>query len=780
MIKNFFVTLFGLLLGLFLFAIGLITVAVLVTYPELPELSAVQNYQPREPLNIYSSDGILIGTYGDERREFTKISAFPDKLKNAVIAAEDKRFYEHFGVDLMGIARAALSNLAGGHPQGASTITQQVARNFYLTNERTLTRKFNEALLAYKIETTLTKDQILELYFNHIYLGQRAYGFASAARIYFNKEVRDLSLAEAAILAGLPKAPSAYNPIVNPERAKQRQLYILNNMLELGMISQAEYQEAKNEHLIYERNRVDINQSALYVAEMTRQEMYTRYGERAYTSGYNVYTTVNIKNQEEATRILRDHLEKHDSGVYRGAEQKLDFSNLDGDDFREEAEQFLSNTYTVRGRVPAIVIAASKKNGITAYMQGGKEVILTPEQMGKISSFINNQKIGDKAIQVGALIRLAYNQKTKKWFITQEPELQGALVSLDVNTGAVLALVGGYDYHEQAFNRATQGIRQPGSTFKPFVYSAALSQGMTDGTMVDAGTFSKGKWTVLGTEGSISLRQALTWSKNTVAIRITQAMGIPYARKYIQRFGFRSDQIPNALPLALGAGSATPLQMAEGYAVFANGGYKVTAYVLDKIMDARGNLIAQMKPFTAGNSAPQVIEPRNAYMMNSMLQDVVRKGTATAANSLGRSDLAGKTGTSNDAKDVWFVGYNPKIVTAVYLGYDKPRSLGAKVFGGTWALPVWIDYMRFALKGQKSMEFKKPKDVVRNNGEVSLQESQINTINGSSANENTPNVPLTSDDGKELPPLETPIPKAKINKPTTQVPVNTSPADELF
>ncbi|XXQ68797.1 penicillin-binding protein 1A [Neisseriaceae bacterium B1] len=723
MIKSFITTVLGLLLGLFLFAVGLVTVAILVTYPKLPALDAIQRYQPKEPLTIYSSDGVIIGTYGDERRAFTTIDQFPKVLKDAVIAAEDKRFYQHWGVDLTGVARAVISNAQGGSKQGASTITQQVARNFYLTNERTLTRKFNEALLAYKIEKNLTKDQILELYFNQIYLGQRAYGFAAAAKIYFNKPVQDLSLAEATILAGLPKAPSAFNPIVNPDRARLRQQYILNNMVELNMITPAERQKALDETLIYERHRLAIDQNSLYVAEMARQNLYERYGEDAYTQGLHVYTTVSIANQKAATTALRKALRNFDAGsAYRGAEQQFDLSKIQPEELDDELEQLLSNTYTVEGMVPAIVTRADKK-GIGVYLQGGQKFDIATANMGIARSAVGNKRLGDNALKVGSMIRV-FKPKSGRWTVVQQPLIQGALVSLDVNTGAIRAMVGGYDFHNKTFNRATQSIRQPGSTFKPFVYSAALSKGMKADTLVNDAPITIRGWSPQNSDGNyagmITLRSALTRSKNTVSVRILQAMGVKYARQYIQKFGFKEDQLPPSLSLALGSGSATPLQMAEGYAIFANGGYKVSAYVIDKIYDGKGNLRAEMQPLVARQNAPQVIDPRNAYVMTSIMRDVVQHGTAARANVLGRSDLAGKTGTTNDFKDAWFVGYSPKIVTAVYVGYDTPASMGRRGFGGTLALPIWIDYMRFALNNVAPSQFQVPSGVTQQNGEVEI------------------------------------------------------------
>ncbi|MGF6147540.1 Penicillin-binding protein 1A [Kingella potus] len=735
MIKKIFTTLLGLSIGFALFAVGLLAIAVLTTYPKLPSLDAVQNYQPKMPLTIYSADGKLIGSYGEERRAFTEIKEFPQVLKNAVIAAEDKRFYEHWGVDVIGVARAVISNIRGGAVQsGASTITQQVARNFYLTNERTLTRKFNEALLAYKIEQSLTKDQILELYFNQIYLGQRAYGFAAASQVYFNKPVQDLTLAEASMLAGLPKFPSAANPLVNPKRAKQRQEYILNNMVELGMITQNEKEAAFKEELHYERHVQDIDQTSLYVAEMARQELYEKYGDDAYTQGFKVYTTVDTDSQRVATNALRKTLRGFDrSSSYRGAEGQLDLGKDTDEDIEEAVGKYLSTMHAVDGLEPAVVIEASKSKGITAQTSGGEQVRLTPAQMGGARSAILNAKLEDAQIRPGAIIRL---QKTKNgWRIGQEPALQGALVALDARTGAVKALVGGYNFHSKNFNRATQALRQPGSSFKPFIYSAGLSRGMTAATLINddpisiPGAGRGGRpWTPKNSDGRydgpITLRQALTRSKNMVSIRILMAAGVNYTQQYIQKFGFKPNNHPANLSMALGAGASTPIQMAEGYAVFANGGYRVSAYVIDKIYDSQDHLKAQMQPLVAGENAPQVIDPRNAYIMYKMMQDVVKYGTARGALALGRSDIAGKTGTTNDNKDAWFVGFNPDIVTAVYIGFDKPRSMGRAGYGGTIALPVWVEYMRYALKGKPSTGMKVPGGMVLRGGEYFYKEHQ--------------------------------------------------------
>ena len=802
MIKKIFTTLIGLFIGLALFAVGLLAIAVLTTYPKLPSLDAVQNYQPRMPLMIYSSDGKLIGSYGEERRAFTEIKDFPQVLKNAVIAAEDKRFYDHWGVDVIGVGRAIIGNLtSGGVQSGASTITQQVARNFYLTNERTLTRKFNEALLAYKIEQSLTKDQILELYFNQIYLGQRAYGFAAASQVYFNKPVQELTLAEASMLAGLPKFPSAANPLVNPKRAKQRQEYILNNMVELGMITPEQKNAAFNEELHYERHVQDIDQTSLYVAEMARQELYEKYGEDAYTQGFKVYTTVDTDSQRVATNALRKTLRGFDRGsAYRGAEGYLELSKDTDEDTEEIVGKYLSTMHAVDGLEPAVVITASKNKGITAQITTGERIQLTPAQMGGARNAVLNAKLEETQIRPGAVIRV---QKVKGsgWRIAQEPALQGALVALDARTGAVRALVGGYNFHSKNFNRATQAMRQPGSSFKPFVYSAGLSKGMTAATLINdepisiPGAGRGGRpWTPKNSDGRydgpITLRHALTRSKNMVSIRILMATGVNYTQQYIQKFGFKPNNHPANLSMALGAGSSTPLQMAEGYAVFANGGYKVSAYVIDKIYDSQDHLKAQMQPLVAGENAPQVIDPRNAYIMYKMMQDVVKYGTARGALALGRSDIAGKTGTTNDNKDAWFVGFNPDIVTAVYIGFDKPRSMGRAGYGGTIALPVWVEYMRHALKGKPSTGMKVPGGMVLRGGEYFYKERQITDpslrIDNSSSrsdSDGTIGKPADTDSGaaaeRELRPTNVNQDEQEI-KPSNRRPVNNTDLDDLF
>lgn len=735
MIKTFFKALIGLILAAGMLVASALCIAVLIAYPRLPSLEEVVRYQPKIPLRIYTSDGKLMGVYGEERRMFTKISAFPSVLKNAVVAAEDKRFYKHGAIDIKGIIRALYSNFVSKSIQsGASTITQQVARNFYLNNKRTYKRKFYEALLAHKIEQTLTKDEILELYFNQIYLGQRSYGFAAASMAYFNKPVQKVTLAEAAMLAGLPKAPSSYNPIVNPKRARQRQLYILKVMLDEGMIDREQYEQAVNERLVYQKEVQNVDPNSLYVAEMVRQIMEDRFKEGAYTQGFRVYTTVSSKAQEVATEALRSTLDKNTSNSgYTGSIGHIDLDNPKVENIDEMAINYLYGFHDVRGKIPALVLSADKEQ-LTVLIQGVEDPqVLRGSQISLARKAINSEKWGKQAVRKGSIIRVQQTRSKNGWEVTQEPELQGAIVSLDANTGAIKALVGGYDFYAKEFNRATQALRQPGSTFKPFIYSAAIQRGITPATLINdapltiPGVGARGQdWSPKNSgnkySGMITLHQALVASKNVVSVRILVALGLDYATDYVQRFGFPESSLPYNYTLALGTASVTPVQMAEAYSVFANGGYKTSAYVIDKIFDNSGRLVANTRPYVAKDNAVLVIDPRNAFIMYKIMQDITRVGTAARANQLGRSDIAGKTGTTNDQKDAWFVGFNPRIVTAVYVGYDKPRNMGRIGFGGRIALPIWMDYMKWALKGMPEQKIVMPAGVVAQGGDYFLRE----------------------------------------------------------
>ncbi|MDF0605926.1 penicillin-binding protein 1A [Neisseriaceae bacterium TC5R-5] len=696
----------GLILGGAVLVIGAVVIAIIITYPRLPSLDVLTDYRPKIPLRVYTADSQLIGEFGEERRSFVRIYEVPQLMKQAVMAAEDERFYQHGGVDYMGVLRAAVSNVLSGKARsGASTITMQVAKNFFLSSEKTFTRKFNEALLAFKIEHTLSKDQILELYFNQIYLGQRAYGFSAAAQVYYGKPMADLSVAEMAMLAGLPKAPSSYNPVVNPERAHLRQQYVLRRMYELNFITQSQYQAALVEPMRLANQRAEsASQTAQYVAEMVRQAMYERYKESAYTEGLKVYTTLDSHHQRWAYDSLRAGLVDYDRKTgYRGPESMLELPEaLGGQEQLEVLDEALSELRDSGTMLPAIVLSASPGE-VRAYMRGNKQLVINGAGLDFVRSALNSRS--KRPIRRGAVIRVQANAKGY-WDIVEMPEVEGAFVSMDSQTGAIKSLVGGFDFNRSNFNHVTQAWRQPGSTFKPFIYSAALERGLTASSMINDAplVFAQNgqRWEPKNDngkfEGMMTMRRGLTQSKNLVSVRILMAVGTDYAQEYIERFGFSAKQHPAYLTMALGAGSVTPLQMAEGYAVFANGGFRTKGYFIDRIEDQFGRVLAKTSATIAGENAPQAIDPRNAFIMTSMLNDVVRYGTGYRAMSLGRSDLSGKTGTTSDWKDAWFVGYGPKLVAATWVGYDQPRTLGRYGYGGTAALPIWINYMANALK----------------------------------------------------------------------------------
>lgn len=700
---------------------GLLFIAIAVTYPKLPSLEALTDYRPKIPLRVYTADHQLIGEFGEEKRAFTPIAAVPEQMKQALLAAEDERFYEHGGVDYVGVVRAMLGNLVSGQARsGASTITMQVARNFYLSNEKTLSRKFNEALLAFKIEHNLSKDQILELYLNQIYLGQRAYGFAAAANIYYGKELSSLSIAEFAMLAGLPKAPSSYNPVVNPARAKQRQMYVLRRMHELKFISDEQYTQAQSEELIIKRSQQQYAVHAEYVAEMVRQMMVERYKESAYTQGFNVITTLSAEQQQAAYEALRKGLADYDSRHgYRGAESFIDSSLLAAD--KQEALDEALAEIKDADEYRAAVVLSSTPQQVTAYLRGGETITLTGDALKLAKPMLSEKAPPNSKIKPSAIIRVRKNDAG--WFITQLPQIEGALVAMDPKNGAIRALAGGFDFSKNNFNHATQAWRQPGSSFKPFVYSAGLERGVTPATIIndaplviDPGEIGGQRWEPKNYDGKfsgpISVRNALTRSKNLVSIRILQSITPEFAQQHITRFGFSPKQHPAYLTMALGAGSVTPLQMAEGYSVFANTGFRVHSYFIDRIEDSRGKVIAKMEPEVAGKNAKRTLDARNAFIMTSMMGDVVRFGTAAKANVLGRHDLAGKTGTTNDSIDAWFAGYQPNLVTIVWVGFDQPRTLGSGETGGAAALPIWINFMGKALKNEPEYQYPVPEGVV--------------------------------------------------------------------
>ena len=719
-----------LLTSLALVAVGIVLLTVVLLYPTLPSIEAVTDYRPKLPLRVFTFEGDVIGEFGEEKRSFVRVQDFPPVMKQAVIAAEDERFYQHGGVDYLGLVRAAATNvLAGKIKGGASTITQQVARNFFLSNEQTLTRKISEWLLAFKIERSLSKDQILEIYLNHIFLGNRAFGFAAASRVYYNKDVGQLSVAEAAMLAGIPKAPSLYNPFNNVKRATLRQQYVLRRMHEMEFLNDEGLKTAKAEVLKYNRERQVYPVIADYVAEMSRQEVFEQYGDKSYVSGIRVYTTIRRADQEAALAALRKGVMEYDRRHgYRGPEGTVSLP-AGNDEAEEIIEEALLDKDIVGDLMPAIVITADSKQ-VIAHTKRGNTVTLT----GDAIKFVG-RALGEKASPLkpvrGSVIRLALDEKGQ-WSVAQLPKVEAALVSLDPANGAIRALVGGFDFSANKFNHVTQALRQPGSSFKPFVYSAALEKGFTPATVVNDApvVFDPGRnggqiWEPKNYdgkyEGPMRLRQALAKSKNMVSIRVLQAISPGYAQDYITRFGFDAKQHPAYLAMALGAGSTTPLQMAGAYAVFANGGYRVKPYFISKITDEKGGILFEAAPDNAGGdvaknapgnkAAERVIDPRNAFIMTSLLRDVVRYGTAARAMSIGRNDLSGKTGTTNDSLDAWFAGFNSGLVAVSWIGFDNPASLGEAETGGGASLPIWMYYVSKVLKGIKEQPFEPPPGV---------------------------------------------------------------------
>lgn len=679
--------------------------AATLIYPGLPSLEALTGYRPKVPLRVYSDDGYLIGEFGEERRAFIHIANVPKSMKDAVLAIEDRRFYTHGGIDTRGILRAIVNNLSGGGArEGASTITMQVARNFFLSSERSFKRKINEALLAIKIEHSLSKDQILELYINQIYLGQRAYGFAAASQIYYGKPLNKLNLAEAALLAGLPKAPSGYNPFVHPKRAIARQHEVLRDMYRFGFIDQQTYEAALKQPLRFKQSRQSRDLAADYVAEIARQAMYDRYQEDIYSSGMKVYTTIRKSNQEAANRaVIQGILDYDRRQGYRKPEKTVSTTG-EGSNWMESA---LDDVEEVNNLIPAVVTHADPKL-VRARTKDGRTIDISGNGLVLVQKTLAEKDPTKIKLKAGAVIRIVH--MGDNWQITQLPQVESALIALNPRTGAVLALVGGFDFNRNKFNHVTQAWRQPGSSFKPFIYSAALEKGFTPASIIEDEPFylsaeetgSSTDWEPHNFDekydGPIRMRTALTKSKNMVSIRILQSIGVRYAQDYITRFGFSPKDHPPYLAMALGAGSVTPWQMASAYAVFANGGYQVKPYIISKITDSQGKIIEQAKVSQAGKDAIRVIDSRNAFLMTSMMQDVVRIGTATKALRLGRSDLAGKTGTTNNQVDAWFAGYNSNQVAIAWIGYDQPKSLGNKETGGHAALPIWIDYMSSALR----------------------------------------------------------------------------------
>lgn len=733
------------LLGLAALVLALGAGLYLYITPQLPSIEALRDVRFQVPLRIYSRDGQLIAEYGEKRRAPVAYEQVPELLVQAFLAAEDDRFFVHPGVDYQGLLRAAFELVRTGQKrQGGSTITMQVARNFFLSREKTYLRKLTEIFLALKIERELSKQQILELYLNKIYLGQRAYGVGAAAQIYYDKAIDELTLPQMAMIAGLPKAPSRDNPVSDPLRAEQRRNYVLRRMYTLDYIDAEQYRQALATPISASLHARHSELEAGYVAEMVRAHMVERFGEQAYTEGYQVRTTLDSGRQRAANRALRTALMEYDRRHgYRGHEGQIQLPETAP---AEAAARALTDRSRLAGLMPAVVLALEEQ-AFTALLKDGREVTVVWEGIEWARPYLSHDRRGKAPTQVadvvepGAIVRL--QELEEGWRLAQLPAIEGALLSLRPDDGAIVALVGGLDYFHSKFNRVVQARRQPGSSFKPFIYSAALDRGFTAATIIndapvvfdDPGL--EAHWRPENYSGRFygptRLREALTHSRNLVSIRLLQDIGVRYAIDYVQRFGFQAGQLHANLSLALGSGSVTPLQMARGYAVFANGGYRIEPYFIDRILDGRGETVFEARPPTVcrdcepepepdAEAAPapvadaatiladppgpaplpraeRVLEPRNSWLMNSLLQDVIKRGTGRRALQLGRGDLRGKTGTTNDQRDAWFCGFTPGLVSIAWVGFDELAPLGRGETGGRAALPMWLDYMQTALEG---------------------------------------------------------------------------------
>ena len=735
-----------------------IAIALAVAFPNLPDISDLSDYRPKLPLRIFSAEGDLLGEFGEERRNLTPIGEIPKVMTNAVLAIEDARFYQHGGVDYLGVIRAGMANVGKAKSQGASTITMQVARNVYLSSEKTFTRKIYEILLTFKLEHLLSKDQILEIYMNQIFLGNRSYGFAAASEAYYGKPLKDITIAEAAMLAGLPKAPSAYNPISNPQRARIRQRHIIDRMLENGFISEKEAVAAKAQELKIKSNANNNQVHAEYAAEMVRQLMYIQYGDETYTRGLDVRTTLRTADQNTAYRALRRGIMDFERRqVYRGPEKFVALPANPAD--LEETVDDVLDEHPDNGDVMSAVVLEADTKKIKAMRAGGVLVEITGDGLKPAQSGLSDKAPPNVKLRKGAVIRVAKTVKDT-WEITQLPEVEGAFVAIDPRDGSIKALVGGFDFTKNKFNHVTQAWRQPGSSFKPFIYSAALEKGFTPATVIndaplffDAGVTGGQPWEPKnydGTfEGPMTLRRGLAKSKNMISIQILRAIGTQYAQEWITRFGFEAEKHPPYLTMALGAGSVTPMQMVVGYSTFANGGYRVNPWMVSKVSEQRGKVLVESKP-PALEDFDRAIDARNAFMMTSLLQEVTRSGTAARAQAtLKRPDVYGKTGTTNDSMDAWFAGYNPTLTAVTWIGYDTPRKLGDRETGGGLSLPVWITFMESALKNVPINEPAAPEGVVHVGGEWFYDEyAKSSGVSAVGLDDKPESTPLT------LPPAE--------------------------
>ncbi|TDP88143.1 penicillin-binding protein 1A [Aquabacterium commune] len=706
----------ALVLGLLaLMAAGVLSLLVtaVVLSPQLPDTRGLAHYQPKQPLRVYTADGIEIGGFGSEKRQFLPFEKIPKLMRDSLLAVEDSRFYEHHGIDPIGVLRAVVANVTGGRTQGASTITQQVARTFFLTREKTLSRKLKEALLSLKIERELSKDQILTLYMNQIYLGARSYGFAEAAQTYFGKPLSALSAAECAMLAGLPQNPANVNPIKNPTRARARQLVALSRMHTEGVLNDEQYAAAKAEKLSV-RNPAEAEVHAEHVAEMARAQVFAQYGDKAYTSGMKVVTTLRAAEQQAAWKALRKALIDREVGqAWRGPEGQEDLER-DLEDTDPAVSQVL-NDYNDDEMLHAAVVTQVSAKRVTVVLAGGEVIPVSGKGLRQVQAALAPKASDKLRLRRGSVVRAA--QQGGDWVITQWPEAEGAVVALDPRDGQVRAMVGGFDFQRNQFNHATQGWRQPGSSYKPFLYAAALENGVMPETLVNDAPLSVGDWSPSNAdgqfEGPMPLHTALAKSKNMVSIRLVQLLGPQAARAWTGRFGFDVDKQPDNLTLALGAGATTPLQLASAYAVIANGGMKVSPVVIRRITNGDGKVVFEA-PTKVLDEGDRVVPARNAFLTGTLLNEVARSGTAARAQAqLKRPDLYGKTGTTNDVVDAWFAGFQPHVAAVVWLGYDTPRSLGSHASGASLALPVWIQYMATALSREPVLALPVPEGVVR-------------------------------------------------------------------
>ena len=740
---------------------GIITIGGLYFYlePQLPSTENLKNIKFQVPLRVYSKDLKLIAEFGEKRRIPLTYADIPEPMVQAFLAAEDDRFFVHPGVDYQGLLRAAyLLITTGERRQGGSTITMQVARNFYLSREKTFARKFNEILLSLQIEKDLSKQEILALYLNKIYLGNRAYGVGAAAQVYYGKSVDQLTLDQTAMVAGLPKAPSRVNPLANPTRAIQRRNYVLSRMAQLGFISETARQAAANEPVTASLHRSQAEMEAPFIAEMVRSEMVNRFDNEAYTNGYKVYTTIDSRLQTAANLAIRKTLQAYDKRHgYRGIERHMDITTIRNGD---ELDELLKDQKVLGDLLPAIVTQIDEKSA-NVYIRGGERTILDWKALSWARPYIDENhrgpqpKSAETVVQPGDFIRVVKEQSKEGetyWRLAQIPKAEGALISLKPDDGAVTALVGGYDFYHSKFNRVIQAKRQPGSGFKAIIYSAALEAGFTPASLINDAPVVfddpslESAWRPQNYSGKFfgptRLRYALTKSRNLVSIRLLRSMGLNHALQHAKRFGFNPDELPHNLSLALGSGTITPMQMATAYAVLANGGYRIEPYFIEKIETDQKEVLFQANPprvcekcnETETEPAPEqngianetdnareevkqliakrVISPQNHYLMNSMMRDVITRGTARRARSLGRKDLAGKTGTTNDQRDAWFNGFNRSHVAIVWVGFDSSKPLGKGEVGGRAALPAWIDYMQEALQGVKEAPLIMPPGMV--------------------------------------------------------------------